>query len=88
MGLFLFAIALGNMVIAVAAGKISELEKAGVKILSGANYFWTFSVAMLIATLAFVVWSQFYRGATYIQGDDGPSAADLAEADADATAAN
>lgn len=88
MGLFLLSIALGNLLIAQVAGKIEELEKAGVAILSGANYYWTFTAAMMVAAVTFVIWSQFYRGATYIQGEDEPPPAGGDQATADAAAAN
>ncbi|MAT71632.1 MAG: MFS transporter [Planctomycetaceae bacterium] len=86
MGLFLFAIALGNLLIAKVAGMIEDLEQRGVALLSGANYYWTFTVAMLIAAVVFVAWSQFYRGATYIQGVEDPGVE--VEAAAEGTATN
>lgn len=73
MGLFLLSIALGNLLTAEAAGMIGTLESQGYRFLSGANFYWTFAGAMLVAAVAFSVWAQFYRGATYIQGAEDPS---------------
>ena len=42
--------------------------------LEGANYYWFFTLLMLGAAVIFVVWSQFYRGQVYIQGDEEPHA--------------
>ncbi|MBX3433601.1 MAG: POT family MFS transporter [Pirellulales bacterium] len=74
MGLFLLAIALGNLLTSEVAGQIKALEEAGYRFLTGANYYWTFTAAMLASAAAFVVWSQFYRGATFIQGSDAAAA--------------
>ncbi|MBX3426569.1 MAG: POT family MFS transporter [Pirellulales bacterium] len=74
MGLFLLAIALGNLLTSEVAGQIKALEEAGYRFLTGANYYWTFTAAMLASAAAFVVWSQFYRGATFIQGSDAATA--------------
>ena len=70
MGLFMLSITVGNLLTAEVNGKINELEKAGYRFLTGANYYWTFTIAMLATACLYVVWSQFYRGQTYIQGDD------------------
>jgi POT family proton-dependent oligopeptide transporter len=70
MGLYLLAIALGNLVTAEVAGAIRGLERSGYRFLSGANYYWTFTAAMVVAAAGFAVWSQFYRGRTYLQGEE------------------
>jgi POT family proton-dependent oligopeptide transporter len=70
MGIFLLAIAVGNLLTAEVNGMINQLETAGYSFLTGANYFWTFTLAMLLTSCIFVVWSQFYRGETFIQGDE------------------
>jgi POT family proton-dependent oligopeptide transporter len=71
MGVFmLVGIAGGNLITAIVNGQIPAIEKAGYKFLTGANYYWTFTAAMLAMAVVFVVWSQFYRGQTFIQGDD------------------
>jgi POT family proton-dependent oligopeptide transporter len=71
MGMYLLvAIALGNIFTAQVNGYIDEQKEAGLAILEGASYFWFFTGVMLVAAIAFVIWSQFYRGRTYIQGED------------------
>ncbi|MCA9259396.1 MAG: POT family MFS transporter [Planctomycetales bacterium] len=47
-----------------------ELKRPGAEHLQGANYFWFFTAVMVVGASAFIVWAQFYRGRTYIQGDD------------------
>jgi POT family proton-dependent oligopeptide transporter len=80
MGLYLLvAIALGNIFTAQVNGYMEEQRKLGAKILEGANYFWFFTVFMLVASIVFVVWSQFYRGATFIQGEDQLPSSNAAE---------
>jgi proton-dependent oligopeptide transporter, POT family len=70
MGLYLlFAIALGNFFAAVVNGYIARREEAGNPILEGAAYYWFFTGAMLVMAVAFAVYSMFYRGRTYIQGE-------------------
>ena len=69
MGIFLLAIAVGNLLTAEVNGQIKSLEKAGYSFLTDANYYWTFTAAMLLTAIVFVGWSQFYRGQTYIQGE-------------------
>jgi len=71
MGVFmLISIAGGNLLTAVVNGQIKALEKAGYQFLTGANYYWAFTAAMLATACLYVVWSQFYRGQTFIQGDE------------------
>jgi POT family proton-dependent oligopeptide transporter len=70
MGVYLLvAIALGNIVTARVNNYIEQQRKLGVAILEGANYFWFFTIIMLVTAVLFVVWSQFYRGRTFIQGE-------------------
>jgi POT family proton-dependent oligopeptide transporter len=74
MGVFmLVAIAGGNVLTAVVNGRIKSLEAGGYQFLTGANYYWTFTIAMVATAIVFVIWSQFYRGQTYIQGDESAS---------------
>lgn len=71
MGVYLLVgTALGNIVTAQVNEYIDAQRKAGVEILSGANYYWFFTIFMLIAAGIFVVWSQFYRGQVFIQGEE------------------
>lgn len=76
MGVYLLvAIALGNFLTAWVNGYIEHQKSLGSTILKGANYYWFFTGLMIATALVFVVWSQFYRGQTYIQGEDEPRAA-------------
>lgn len=70
MGLLMLSIALGNLLTAEVNGIIKQLETSGYRFLSGANYYWTFTTAMLITSCVYVVWSRFYRGQTFIQGEE------------------
>lgn len=71
MGMYLLvAIALGNLFTAQVNGYIDRQKKLGAALLEGANYFWFFTAVMLITSVIFVIWSQFYRGATFIQGEE------------------
>jgi POT family proton-dependent oligopeptide transporter len=73
MGVYLLvAIALGNLFTAQVNGYIDTQKKLGTTILEGANYFWFFTAVMLATAVVFAVWSQFYRGRTFIQGEDQP----------------
>ncbi len=69
MGMYLLSVALGNMLTAKVNGYIQHQQEAGVTILQGAAYYWFFTGAALIAAILFLVWSPFYRGRTYIQGE-------------------
>ena len=76
MGLYqLCAVALGNFFAAQVNGFIERREEAGSPVLQGADYFWFFTAAMLTMAVIFVIYSQFYRGQTYIQGEDAAVAA-------------
>jgi POT family proton-dependent oligopeptide transporter len=71
MGVYLLvAIALGNIVTAMVNGYIETQKQQGVALLQGAAYYWFFTGLMLATAVIFVVWSQFYRGATFIQGEE------------------
>ncbi len=68
MGVYLLvAIALGNIFTARVNGYLDEQKKLGAALLEGANYYWFFTAMMVIAAVLYVIWSQFYRGQTYIQ---------------------
>lgn len=79
MGVYFLSITLGNEFIsAVNWYKGSQKEK-GIEVLEGASYFWFFTWAMVATTVIYLVWSQFYRGQTYIQGDEKVEAESKAE---------
>jgi POT family proton-dependent oligopeptide transporter len=72
MGLYLFiSNSLGNLFTAQVNERITAAKQAGASLLEGANYFWFFTAFIGVTTLLFLVWSQFYRGRTYIQGTEG-----------------
>lgn len=70
MGLYMLSVALGNKFTVWVNEYIQSQKEAGRTILEGASYYWFFTIAMLVTAVLYVVWSQFYRGQTYIQGDD------------------
>ena len=70
MGVYLLSITLGNVFTSSVNWFIKSQKDSGNEILQGANYFWFFTVFMGATALIYVVWSQFYRGDTYIQGED------------------
>jgi POT family proton-dependent oligopeptide transporter len=64
------SISLGNVVTAQVNGYIESQKQAGNTILQGASYFWLFTGIMAVTAFIFVVFAQFYRGRTYIQGQE------------------
>jgi POT family proton-dependent oligopeptide transporter len=72
MGLFMLSVTLGNIFVAEVNEYIGEMQKRGVTFLEGANYFWFFTICMAVTAVAFLVWSQFYKGYTFIQGENAP----------------
>lgn len=69
MGVFLLSNTAGNLLTAQVNGFIADQKEAGNAFLEGAKYFWFFTGVMLGTAILFVIWSQFYRGRTYIQGE-------------------
>jgi proton-dependent oligopeptide transporter, POT family len=68
MAIFLLSVWLGNIFDSVMhLVFIPALKGAGVN-LDGANFFAFFTILMFVAALAFIFFSRFYRGKTYIQG--------------------
>ena len=72
MGLYLLSIAAGNLLTAAVNEYISVQKKAGASFLEGASYYWFFTGLMAVTAVLYTIYSQFYRGRTYIQGDDFP----------------
>jgi proton-dependent oligopeptide transporter, POT family len=72
---FLVAIALGNIFTARVNAYIGSQKQSGSSVLEGANYYWFFTGVMLVTACMFLVYMQFYRGRTYIQGEDQQPAA-------------
>ncbi len=70
MGLYLLSVFAGNKATAAVNSFIKAQKDQGVTVLEGENYYWFFAGAMLVTAVLFVLWSQFYRGRTYIQGEE------------------
>jgi len=70
MGVYFLGVSLGNLF--TAAVNIFIQRPNGTTLLDGASYYWFFTIAMLITAVLYVIWSQFYRGQTYIQGEGEP----------------
>ncbi len=53
-------------------GVVNEFiqNENGTSKLPGASYYWFFTIAMFVTAIVYVFWSQFYRGQTYLQGDN------------------
>ena len=68
MAFCMLSVSIGNIFTAVVNRFIQNPD--GTTKLPGADYYWFFTAAMLVTAIIYVFWSQFYRGQTYIQGDD------------------
>ena len=82
MGIYMFGISLGNLYVA-GVNLVMEATKdeVGNTPLDGPSYYWFFSGLMIATTVVYVIYSRFYKGRTYIQGEDD---ADIIEAEAEA----
>ncbi len=63
----MLSVSIGNLFTALVNNLIKNSE--GQTLLAGASYYWFFTATMLGAAVLFAVWSRFYRGETYIQGE-------------------
>ena len=71
MGVYLLGVSFGNLLASgVNFGLDAFRNEDGTTLLEGANYFLFFTVLMLTAAIAFAIYARFYRGSTFIQGDD------------------
>ncbi|MCA9241819.1 MAG: POT family MFS transporter [Planctomycetales bacterium] len=68
MAFCMLSISVGNVFTALVNRFIEQDD--GTVLLPGASYYWFFVGAMVLSATAFAVWSQFYRGETFIQGDE------------------
>ncbi len=68
MAFCMLSVSIGN----VFTGVVNELiqNSDGTSKLPGASYYWFFAIAMFVTAVIYVFWSYFYRGQTYIQGDE------------------
>ncbi|WP_437201568.1 POT family MFS transporter [Planctomicrobium sp. SH664] len=71
MGLYMLSVFAGNLFTALVNGAIAAAEKSGSTMLEGANYYLFFTVCVAAAGIVHVIWSQFYRGQTYLQEEKG-----------------
>lgn len=69
MGVFMLSITAGNLFTAWVNRVIVAQKATGSSFLEGANYYWFFTGVMVVAAIVFVIWSRFYRGQMYIQGE-------------------
>ncbi len=70
MGVYFLGVSLGNLVVSGVNFTLDAMkDEAGKTPLEGANYYWFFAALMGVTTLVYLVYSQFYRGRTFIQGE-------------------
>lgn len=86
MSLAMLSISLGNVFIAGVNWYIGRAKAAGSNPLEGAAYYWFFFASMLVFAVGFLIWSQFYKGQTYLQ-DDAPETDEAKISEADVWAA-
>ncbi|MFN6944154.1 MAG: hypothetical protein ACK4ND_04335, partial [Cytophagaceae bacterium] len=68
MGFYLLSVSLGNFIAALVNGLI-EREDGSLR-LEGAEYFWFFTIFMLLTAIGFILVAANYKEKTYIQGKD------------------
>ncbi|MCI0492610.1 MAG: POT family MFS transporter [Planctomycetes bacterium] len=68
MAIYMLSVSLGNLLTAVVNGLIQNAD--GTSKLEGADYYWFFTALMFITACLFTAFMQFYRGQTFIQGED------------------
>jgi len=84
MSLYLLSVAAGNEFTAIVNLLIEKSD--GTSRLPGADYYWFFTGCMFVAAVGFLYIVKTYKGKTYIQDEDAPSAhAVEMEADAEGT---
>ncbi len=77
MGLYLLSVSFGNLFTAIVNHFIRNED--GTRNLTEVQYYWFFTACMFGTAVLYVIWSQFYRGKTYIQGEEDPIAGDEQE---------
>jgi proton-dependent oligopeptide transporter, POT family len=71
MGIYMLGISLGNFyVTGVNFFMDKTRDDMGNTPLDGPNYYWFFSGLMIATTVIYIIYTQFYKGKTYIQGED------------------
>lgn len=83
MGVYFLGVSLGNLYTAGVNWIIQGLKQdGGTSALDGAAYYWFFTALMLATSVVYVFFAKFfYRGRTYIQGEDPAIAHAEAEAE-------
>ncbi len=66
MGIYFLGVSFGNLF----ASGVNKVMSLGWITLEGADYFWFFTVAMVVVTLAYFVFAAKYKGDTFVQ-DEG-----------------
>ncbi|MEM7230386.1 MAG: hypothetical protein AAF432_16390, partial [Planctomycetota bacterium] len=79
MGIYFLGVSLGNLFTS-GVNFFIQNDDGSVK-LAGADYYWFFTLVMLVTSVIYIFFAIFYRGRTFIQGDDGELEAE-AEAEA------
>lgn len=70
MGVYFLGISLGNVFVSGVNWVLNQLkDESGASPLDGAAYYWFFTILMAAIAVGYIVWSQFYKGQVYIQGD-------------------
>jgi proton-dependent oligopeptide transporter, POT family len=69
MALWLFSVSVGNLITSAIDFNKPNLKSMGIN-LEGANHYAFFTLFMLVAAVLFVFVARFYRGKTYIQGEE------------------
>lgn len=73
MGIYMLGISLGNFYVAGVNFFMEQTkDAAGNTLLDGPNYYWFFSALMIVTTVIYIIYTQFYKGKTFIQGEDDP----------------
>jgi POT family proton-dependent oligopeptide transporter len=68
MAVYMLSVSIGNLFTAVVNTVIQRPD--GTTRLEGAAYYWFFTGTMLATAVVFALWMRFYRGRTYIQGEE------------------
>ncbi|QDT68036.1 Dipeptide and tripeptide permease A [Planctomycetes bacterium MalM25] len=68
MAFCMLSISIGNVFTALVNTFIRQAD--GTVLLPGASYYWFFSGLMLLVAIAYTFWAPFYRGQTYLQGEE------------------
>ncbi|MEL6329268.1 MAG: POT family MFS transporter [Planctomycetota bacterium] len=84
MGVYFLGVSLGNFFVSGVNFGVGLIEDAtGANPIDGANYYWFFGGLMLLTSLIYIVWAPFYKGETFIQGEEKEEE-DIAEAKSEA----